>query len=355
MHDLKEGTGATPVRGSKVTVHYTGWLTDGTQFDSSVGRGKPFDFRLETGSVIQGWHQGVAGMKVGGHRQLVIPSDLAYGDKNKGKIPPNSTLIFEIQLLDVGDVRVPPEAMPTNENWTNGEDGLQYVDLTAGSGKEIVSGSVVKAEVTMWLDNGEYVFSTYQGEQPIPFIRGSNRIIPGWDLGSHGMKMGGSRLLRIPPQLAFGDKGKGKIEPNATIRAQIDIIEVGDPRHVPEVMPTYNKADLQSTASGLQYIETAVGTGGTVTAGQMVSVEYTGWLDNGTMFDSSFKTPEAIQFPIGKGRVIKGWDEGVGGMQVGGKRLLVIPPDLAYGDRGSPPVIPPASTLIFAVELIAAE
>ena len=351
IHDLKIGTGKSPVRGSKVTVHYTGWLTDGTKFDSSLDRKRTFDFRLETGSVIQGWHLGVAGMQEGGSRQLVIPPEIAYGEKGKGKIPANSTLIFEIQLMDVGDVRVPPETMPTPDTWERGPDGLKYHDLTTGTGDEVKADSTVKAEVTMWLESGEFIFSTYQAEKSIPFTQGQNRIVPGWDMGSHGMKVGGSRILRIPPDLAFGERGRGKIEPNATIYTQLDVLEVGPPRRPPASMPKFKTDQLTTTESGLQYLDLEKGTGGQAQKGQMVLVEYTGWLENGTQFDSSYTKPEALKFPLGKGRVIKGWDEGVASMEIGGKRILRIPSDLAYGDRGSPPVIPPSSTLVFQVEL----
>ena len=99
-YDLVAGDGDMPAAGQTVVVHYTGWLEDGMQFDSSVG-GAPFEFPIGTGAVIQGWDEGVATMKVGGVRQLVIPSDLAYGDGGSGPIPPGATLIFEVELLDL--------------------------------------------------------------------------------------------------------------------------------------------------------------------------------------------------------------------------------------------------------------
>jgi len=100
--DIKIGTGAAAQTGQHVKVDYTGWLTDGKKFDSSVGTGRPFDFLLGAGQVIKGWDEGVVGMKVGGKRQLRIPPDLAYGAKGyPGAIPPNATLIFDVQLVDV--------------------------------------------------------------------------------------------------------------------------------------------------------------------------------------------------------------------------------------------------------------
>jgi FKBP-type peptidyl-prolyl cis-trans isomerase len=101
--ELKKGTGPEAKAGANVKVHYTGWLTDGKKFDSSVDRGQPFEFKLGAGMVIKGWDEGVAGMKVGGKRQLQIPSELGYGPRGTpgGPIPPNATLIFDVELLGV--------------------------------------------------------------------------------------------------------------------------------------------------------------------------------------------------------------------------------------------------------------
>jgi len=102
IEDIVVGQGAEAQAGQKVSVHYTGTLTDGTKFDSSHDRGQPFDFPLGAGRVIKGWDEGVAGMKVGGKRKLTIEPEKAYGERGFGNvIPPNSTLIFEVELLDV--------------------------------------------------------------------------------------------------------------------------------------------------------------------------------------------------------------------------------------------------------------
>ena len=101
--DIKMGTGPVAQSGQKVKVHYTGWLTTGKKFDSSVDRGQPFEFMLGAGQVIKGWDEGVAGMKVGGKRQLRIPPELGYGASGTGGglIPPNATLLFDVELLGV--------------------------------------------------------------------------------------------------------------------------------------------------------------------------------------------------------------------------------------------------------------
>ncbi len=102
IEELQVGSGVVATAGKTVSVHYTGWLTSGEKFDSSVDRGKPFGFKLGAGQVIKGWDQGVTGMKVGGKRRLTIPSHLAYGDRGfPGAIPPGATLVFEVELLGV--------------------------------------------------------------------------------------------------------------------------------------------------------------------------------------------------------------------------------------------------------------
>lgn len=101
IEDLVEGEGDAVKAGDKVQVHYTGTLLDGTKFDSSLDRGEPFEFTVGEGQVIQGWEQGLIGMKVGGQRELTIPSSLGYGESGSGSISPNAGLIFEIELLEI--------------------------------------------------------------------------------------------------------------------------------------------------------------------------------------------------------------------------------------------------------------
>ncbi len=108
------------------------------------------------------------------------------------------------------------------------------------------------------------------------------------------------------------------------------------------------------TPSGLEYIDVVVGSGAEARPGQQVTVHYTGWLTDGSMFDSSRTRNSPFQFALGRGQVIRGWDEGVAGMREGGQRRLIIPPNLGYGARGAPGAIPPNATLIFDVELLSA-
>ncbi len=106
--DIVEGTGETPETGKLMVVHYTGWLSDGTKFDSSLDRGTPFEFPLGAGQVIAGWDEGVATMQVGGKRRLIIPAELAYGEQERSSIPPNSELTFDIELLEIKEAPESP-------------------------------------------------------------------------------------------------------------------------------------------------------------------------------------------------------------------------------------------------------
>jgi FKBP-type peptidyl-prolyl cis-trans isomerase len=117
--------------------------------------------------------------------------------------------------------------------------------------------------------------------------------------------------------------------------------------------PTKVEGKPKTTPSGVEYWDIVVGTGATAVPGKTVGVHYTGWLTNGKKFDSSVDRGRPVAFPLGAGRVIRGWDEGIVGMKVGGKRQLRVPPELGYGTRGSLGVIPPNALLIFDVELLA--
>lgn len=124
------------------------------------------------------------------------------------------------------------------------------------------------------------------------------------------------------------------------------------PQATPGIPPLPSVIQWHTTPSGLQYADTAIGKGATPSDGQVVVVHFAGWLDDGTMFDSTRAKGKPFGFPLGSGQVIKGWDEGVRGMKVGGKRRLIVPPALGYGEKGVPPIVPPNARLVFDIELI---
>jgi peptidylprolyl isomerase len=196
----------------------------------------------------------------------------------------------------------------------------------------------------LWVNNakGKKFDSSLDRGVPFSFHVGDEEVIKGWDEGVLSMKMGGKRELIIPAALAYGERGAGGvIPPNATLMFEVELLE-----------------KWEKTDTGLEYFDIKEGEGAEPKTGQSCVMHYTGWLwqegAKGKKFDSSVDRGDPFTFPLGQGRVIKGWDEGVATMKVGGKRKLLIPAKLGYGDRGAGRVIPPKATLLFEVELLKA-
>jgi len=229
--------------------------------------------------------------------------------------------------------------------------GLKYIEIVKGEGASPKTGEIVLVHYRGMLDDGTEFDSSYTRGEPISFPLGTGRVIPGWDEGIALMSVGGKGQLIIPPELGYGEQGAGGvIPPNATLVFDVELVGIraGSPAAPTQV----KEEDLITTASGLKYYDLEEGDGAVAQSGQNVTVDYTGWLTDGVKFDSSIDRGEPFSFLLGSGGVIKGWDEGVAGMKVGGKRQLVIPPDLGYGASGAGGVIPPNATLIFEVWLI---
>lgn len=246
---------------------------------------------------------------------------------------------------------------PADEDAITTDSGLKYVVVQEGTGETPKPGDLVKVHYTGTLQDGTKFDSSIERGEPIEFVLGRGQVIPGWDEGIGLMKVGGKAKLIIPPDLAYGESGAGGvIPPNATLNFDVELVaaEPGPPPP-PEAPTKVEEADFTTTDSGLKYYDFEEGSGPSPETGQVTTVHYTGWLEDGTMFDSSLMRGQPFSFPVGAGQVIPGWDEGVASMKVGGKRQLVIPADLAYGENGAGGVIPPNATLIFEVELLGIE
>jgi FKBP-type peptidyl-prolyl cis-trans isomerase len=225
---------------------------------------------------------------------------------------------------------------------------LEKIDTVVGSGIEAITGKTVVVHYSGWLRDPQAeqqhgkAFDSSIGRGPFSFNLGEGRVIKGWEQGVQGMKVGGKRTLIIPSPLGYGSRGAGKgvIPPDADLVFDIELLDV---INMPEVKKIDNK----------------LGKGVEAVSGKQVTVHYTGWLrdpkakgEKGKEFDSSRKR-DAFSFTINGGEVIRGWDLGVQGMKIGGKRTLIIPAALAYGTREvGNGLIPANSDLIFEVELL---
>lgn len=224
----KKGDGIRPKKGDKVVVHYTGKLADGSVFDSSVERGKPFSFKLGAGQVIKGWDEGIALLQVGDKATFTIPSELGYGERGSPPvIPANATLIFEVELIDVVEKVVPKSFDVAGKDTVTTKSGLKYIMVKEGTGVQPENGKQVFVHYTGYLQDGTIFDSSIKRGQPLPFKLGTGRVIKGWDEGVALLKVGGKTRLIIPSNLAYGEKGyPGLIPPNATLTFDVELVDV---------------------------------------------------------------------------------------------------------------------------------
>lgn len=246
-----------------------------------------------------------------------------------------------VELEGCGD---PPEELVTE-------------DLAEGNGVAAEASSTlsVKYVGVLWPDGKEFDSSWSRGE---PATFGLDQVIPGWSEGLVGLKEGGRRLLVVPPDLGYGSQGAGSdIPPDSTLVFVVDLVEVVPPIEVPEALQT--KPEVQIPAgtpppTSLQVQDEVVGAGPDAKTGDSVTLNYVGvaW-STGEEFDSTWERGQPAEFTLG--RLVPGFNQGVEGMKVGGRRRIVIPPDLAYGAAGQPPAIAPNETLVFVVDLLAVD
>lgn len=206
--DLTAGHGPAAHPGDILVMDYTGKLTNGKVFDSTTKHGgQPFQFMLGAGEVIKGWDKGIDGMKVGGHRHLIIPPSLGYGDQSMGPdLPANSTLVFDVQLRKI--LRVKTEV------------------TKPGSGPEVKFGSSVQVHYLGKFIDGKKFDSSYDRHEPLAVTVGRRGLIPGFTQGLIGMKVGEKRTVTIPPDLGYGAQKVGPIPANSTLVFDLELVKI---------------------------------------------------------------------------------------------------------------------------------
>ena len=323
----------SPKPDDMVEVHYTGWLTDGTKFDSSRDRGQPTQFVLK--QVVKGWTEGLQLMTPGSRFKFIIPPALGYGEQDQGVIPPNSTLVFDVELIKVISMPTCPPAK--KEQQKDLPSGAKWELLKEGTGATPAEGDSVAFRFALFRESAELLQCTEQNGQK---IGGTKDTLPFAFMKelSTLMKVGDVVRVEVPEGVVQGLPGTSIWELELTGIYGVPKFRALDP------------AKTVTTQSGLKYEVIKAGEGASPKATDTVSALYTGWLTDGTLFDSAHGRGAPSEF--GLNRVIRGWTEGLQLMKAGGSFLFEIPAELGYGTRGSPPKIGPNATLIFLVELV---
>ena len=364
---------------------------DSTLFDSKLAMSTPVRFQLPASDFKGDIYEGIRMMSPGDSADFIVNADsLFLKTFRQPKRPPfvdsNSVIHFYISLLSVDS----PATMILKEEEALKKyieekkitvsptaSGLYFIETVQGKGMKIDSGIWVKAHFKVSLIDGKQIFSSYDKGEPMQFEYGKRFDTPGFEEGVGKMLKGGKATVVVPSKIAFGEMGRGAmVPPYSTIVYELEIVDLQskadhdkqlaedkkksqqkvetNKQQEGSLMKKYlndKKITTSPTASGLIYIEKVKGTGAKASAGKKVKVHYTGTLLNGTKFDSSRDRNEPFEFTLGQGQVIKGWDEGIAMMNVGGKATLIIPSNIAYGERDMG-TIPPFSTLVFDVELL---
>lgn len=252
-----------------------------------------------------------------------------------------------------------------NPDFVTLKSGLKYNDVKVGTGTEAKNGDLVEIHFKGWIvkdssnlfsdwavdstKKADMIADSYAMNQPMKFVLGTESFIKGSEEGIVGMKIGGQRAIVIPSNLCYGPEGMGPIPPNSDVKVLVELVSAKEA--IVAKLWDVDSTLFKTTASGLKYAIIQQGEGELVGKEKQTTVHYSGFLLDGTKFDSSVERDEPFTFIAGVGQVIPGWDEGVQLLKKGSKARLIVPSSLAYGDRDLGK-IPPNSTLIFDVEIL---
>lgn len=373
-----------------LTMRYS--YNDSVLFDSKQAMGgQPVRFQLPPSEFKADIYEGIAMLSAGDSADFIINADSLFMKTFRQPSRPefidsNSVLHFYITLLSVDS----PATMQKKEedalkkyvednkiNVAPSASGLYYIENVPGKGIKIDTGAWVKVHFSVSLIDGKQIFATTDRGEPMEFECGQPFDTPGFDEGISKMMKGGKSTFIVPSSIAFGEAGRGgMIPPYSTIIYNVEVVDVMSKADHDKQVANQKKEEESKMAatknqetekrakylkeknittkplpSGLIFIEKVKGTGAKAVAGKKVKVHYTGTLLDGTKFDSSRDRDKPFEFTLGQGQVIKGWDEGIALMNVGGKAVLIIPSTIGYGERDMG-TIPPYSTLVFDVELL---
>ena len=397
---VKNTDSIQPKEGDILTLRLAYRLKDSTLYD---GKGAPSQIQLKKSDYKGDIFEGLKMMHVGDSATFIVNADSFFirtvGSQQRPPfVDSNSVLYIDVKLLKAqSQAQIEKETKARNEMLKNKEivdlknyistnkittaptsSGLYFIETKKGNGKSPVKGEMVKLNITIKLLDGKPLFSTKDQGKPVEIEYGKPFDNAGVDEAIGMLKAGGAAKLIVPSKIGYGEQGRGEvIAPFTPLLYDIELVSIQSKAayekeqavkkkaqdaekqslkaEEPKLLEKYikdNRISVKPSATGLYYIEVKKGTGKQASAGKTVKVHYTGKLLNGTKFDSSYDRKKPIEFVLGKGQVLPGWDEGIAKMKVGGKAKLIIPSQIGYGEAGAGDLIKPFSTLVFDVELL---
>jgi len=353
-----QGNGPKPLPGDKVVARAVG-----RQLDSALIKKKgevnyvklyPQCKVVDSSTVKQ------PGTHTVGKNEVVQGLDEVYkllnaGDKAVVYIPatanPRGALIYEVEVLDILPARRPWAVQPGQDTITTAS-GLQYVIYHTNKDSALPKkGDEVHMHYAGFLTDGMPFDNSYDRGQALPFKLGKRQVIPGWEEAAALLHKGDKAKLIIPSKLAYGDRGyPGLIPPKATLVFDVELVDIKQKMPIKQFDIT--GATKEVTPGGTEVYFIQRGTGPAAAPGKRVTVHYSGFLENGEMFDSSVERGAPYPVTLGQRAVIAGWEEGLLKARQGDKLRLVIPYTQGYGAAGRPPTIPPKATLLFDIEVV---
>jgi peptidylprolyl isomerase len=346
------GEGKAPRPGDLVKVHYIGVLGNDSVFSSSYDEGKPLEVNFGVGQVIQGWDEGIGFLREGGTAVLVVPPHLGYGDRANGRIPANSTLYFRIELIEVKRNEDIQRLKTTGKDTVTLESGIRYIPVSEGEGAKADEDHWAYFHFIGYLPSGKIFDASALRGNAVRYNAGSNDFIPAFDMVLPLMRQGAQYHILVPSEFAYGKQGlEGVVPQNTDLKFDINLLHVEEKK---EIIPfDVVGKDTIATQGGVKYMKVEVGEGEFPQDNDVVKIHFTGYFENGNMFQSSLSDNNDVIFAIGQGQVIAGLDEVIKFVKPGGKIRAVIPWELGYGAEGHPPLIPPKTNLVFDIELVA--
>ncbi|XP_075068691.1 peptidyl-prolyl cis-trans isomerase FKBP9 [Mixophyes fleayi] len=306
-----------------IRYHYNGTLMDGTLFDSSHNRMKTYDTYVGIGWLIPGMDTGLLGMCVGEKRIITVPPSLAYGVDGDGKdIPSQASLVFDVVLLDLHN----PKDRITVE--------VQY--LPENCERKTQVGDYIRYHYNGTLLDGTFFDSSYSRNHTYDTYIGKGYVIAGMDEGLLGVCMGERRQVTIPPHLAYGEEGTGKIPGSAVLVFDILIVDFHNPDDSVSITSQFKPSNCTVLSKKGDYLK----------------YHYNATLMDGTVLDSTHQYGKTYNIVLGSGQVVLGMDMGLQDMCVGEKRTVVIPPHMGYGEDGVEGEVPGSAVLVFDIELL---